>query len=211
MSSIYGVRVKRPLDLLTAIILSIVTAPIHLACALAIRVTSGSPVYFHQERAGLGGRPFRIHKFRTMKNGTEQLSGNYPTQDMVTPVGHWLRRTSLDELPQLANVVKGEMSFVGPRPALLSQVARYTTQQRERLMVRPGITGLAQILHRNSAPWSVRIETDRRYVDEQSFIGDLMIALRTIPAALRAEGQIVGQSATEVDDLGSSADHSVSS
>lgn len=201
MSGVYQRHLKRPLDCLGAVALLAITAPLHAACAIAVAATSGRPIYFHQVRSGLDGAVFNIHKFRTMHNGTEQRSKNYPTQDMVTPIGRLLRRSSLDELPQLLNILVGEMSFVGPRPALPSQAERYTTQQRARLTVRPGITGLAQIEHRNSAPWSVRIDADRRYISAITLTNDLRIALRTIPSILRGEGQILGQVADDVDDL----------
>jgi len=201
MNGFYARHVKHPLDVVGSAGLLLATAPVHAVCAALVATTSGRPVYFHQERSGKDGVPFRVHKLRTMRNGTEQRSGNYPTEDMVTLVGSFLRRSSLDELPQLFNVLRGEMSFVGPRPALPSQVARYTAQQRERLLVRPGVTGLAQIKYRNAAPWSVRIESDREYVKNLSFLNDLRILVMTLPSVLFGHGQVVGQSAAEVDDL----------
>lgn len=200
--SVYGEYLKRPCDLLGAALVGVATAPLHLACAAAVLVSSGRPIYFHQQRAGKDGAVFPLHKFRTMVVGTEAVSNNYPTPDMVTTVGRVLRRLSLDELPQLLNILRGEMSFVGPRPALPSQVERYTNHQRRRLSVRPGLTGLAQIRYRNLAPWSVRIECDIDYVDRQSPWLDLKILLLTIPSAVAGVGQVVGQQATEVDDLG---------
>lgn len=201
-SSTYATRWKRSVDLAGSGLLLVVLSPIYATCAVLILLTSGRPVHFHQERAGQDGRTFRVHKFRTMLVGTEGKSGNYPTAAMVTPVGHVLRRWSLDELPQLVNIVRGEMSFVGPRPALSSQVQRYSAQQRGRLAVRPGLTGLAQVRHRNSAPWSRRIETDLEYVRNVSLRHDVAIILMTVPKALKGEGQIMGQTAAEVDDLG---------
>jgi lipopolysaccharide/colanic/teichoic acid biosynthesis glycosyltransferase len=200
--SFYVARAKRALDIAGSSILLLMTAPIQLLCAAAVAATDGRPVYFHQSRVGKDGRIFRLHKFRTMKVGTEIISGNYPTPAMVTKVGRVFRRLSLDELPQLANILHGEMSFVGPRPALPSQVARYTSEQCGRLVVRPGLTGLAQIRHRNNAPWSRRITTDLEYVRTMSLRLDVWIVLRTVPAALRGEGQLIGQTAADVDDLG---------
>ena len=197
----YARHVKRALDFAGSALLLGVTSPIYGACALAIRTTSGKPVHFHQVRVGQDGVPFRIHKFRTMIVDTERASGNYPTRAAVTPIGSFLRRTSLDELPQLINILRGEMSFVGPRPALPSQVDRYTSEQRRRLEVRPGLTGLAQVRHRNSATWSRRIITDLEYVTQLSPRLDLRIVLMTIPKALTGEGQIIGQSLADVDDL----------
>ena len=133
--SFYKRRGKRSMDLLIATIATVLTGPLTLLTAILVRATSGRPVLFEQERAGRNGEPFWILKFRTMKLGTEKVDGGYPTPDMVTPVGRWLRKTSLDELPQLLNILKGNMSLVGPRPALLDQAARYTPAQRERLTV----------------------------------------------------------------------------
>lgn len=192
---------KRALDAAIAGLALLTTAPLHAICAAVIRATSGSPVYFLQERSGRDGTPFRIIKFRTMTAGIHEASGGYPSASAVTPVGRWLRRTSLDELPQLINILRGDMSLVGPRPSLPSQAVRYTDEQRKRLNVRPGLTGLAQIEGRNSAPWSQRIEADLRYIDVMSLWLDLRIMLLTIPAALGASGQEVGQSSSDVDDL----------
>jgi lipopolysaccharide/colanic/teichoic acid biosynthesis glycosyltransferase len=197
----YARSLKRALDLVGGCLLLAATAPLHGICALAVVLDSGRPVYFHQRRTGHQGREFRLHKLRTMAVGTDERSGGYPTADMVTGVGMFLRRWSLDELPQLMNIVRGDMSFVGPRPALPDQVRRYTTHQRRRLEARPGLTGLAQIRHRNDAPWSVRIESDIEYVDRISLLTDLRLLLTTLPAVLSGSGQRTGQSAAEVDDL----------
>lgn len=197
----YRTHGKRVFDLAVGVVLATVTAPVHAACAIAVRVSSGPPIYFLQERAGRDGKPFRIIKFRTMTVGTDDRSGGYPVASDVTPVGSFLRRTSLDELPQLVNILRGDMSFVGPRPGLISQAVRYTDEQRRRLDVRPGLTGLAQIEGRNSAPWSQRIEADLRYIRRITLWDDLRIAFLTVPAALRGSGQEVGQSAADVDDL----------
>jgi lipopolysaccharide/colanic/teichoic acid biosynthesis glycosyltransferase len=201
--SFYVARAKRVLDIVGSSLLLLITAPIQVLIAVVIAAGDGRPVFFHQSRVGRGGHIFRLHKFRTMTLGTELISGNYPTQAMVTTVGRTLRRLSLDEIPQLVNILRGEMSFVGPRPALLSQVVRYTAEQHGRHAIRPGLTGLAQIRHRNNAPWSRRIMTDLEYVRCLSMRLDLSILFRTIPAALKGDGQLVGQTAADVDDLGS--------
>lgn len=200
-SSLYLSGGKRVLDFVGSLSLLILTIPIQALCAAAVVADSGRPVFFSQSRVGKDGKIFKLHKFRTMNAGTERTSGNYPTHEMITKVGRLLRRTSLDEIPQLANILLGEMSFVGPRPTLAPQVARYTEEQRGRLAVRPGLTGLAQVRHRNNAPWSRRIESDLEYIGQQSPSHDLRIVLRTIPAALRGDGQVVGQTAQDVDDL----------
>jgi len=198
----YAATLKRVLDIVGSLFLLVLTAPIQALCAAAVAADDGRPVLYHQARVGTDGRIFRLHKFRTMTVGTHALSGGYPTPAMVTKVGRVLRRLSLDEIPQLANILRGEMSFIGPRPALEDQVARYTPQQRGRLVVRPGLTGLAQIRHRTNAPWSRRITTDLEYIRGLSLRMDLSILLRTIPAVLRDEGQLQWQTAEDVDDLG---------
>jgi lipopolysaccharide/colanic/teichoic acid biosynthesis glycosyltransferase len=200
--SFYAARAKRGLDLVGSLILLLITAPLQVVCAAAIAADDGWPVIYHQLRIGRDGKIFKLHKFRTMTVGTHERSGGYPTPAMVTRPGRTLRRLSLDEVPQLINILVGEMSFVGPRPTIPSQVDRYTAEQRGRLVVRPGLTGLAQIRHRNCAPWSRRITTDLEYIRHLSLRMDLHILLQTIPTALKGEGQQVGQSAAEVDDLG---------
>ena len=202
--SIYRLVGKRAFDLMVSLTVGVLTAPVHVACAAAVGLTSGRPIYFAQERIGRDGKPFRLYKFRTMKVGTHEASGGYPTADMVTPIGKALRTSSLDELPQILNIVRGNMSLVGPRPALADQVARYTHAQRGRLAVRPGLTGLAQIRYRNAAPWSVRITSDLEYVGRVSLLNDLRIMAGTIPALLRGGLVQLGQSFDQVDDLGPS-------
>jgi lipopolysaccharide/colanic/teichoic acid biosynthesis glycosyltransferase len=198
----YTDTLKRVLDIVGSLFLLVLTAPLQALCAAAVAADDGRPVLYHQARVGMDGRIFRLHKFRTMTVGTHALSGGYPTSAMVTTVGRALRRLSLDEMPQLANILRGEMSFVGPRPALESQVVRYTPEQRGRLVVRPGLTGLAQIRHRTNAPWSRRITTDLEYIRGLSLRMDLLILLRTIPAVLRDQGQLEWQTAQDIDDLG---------
>jgi len=194
----YTTEAKRVLDIVGSAILLLMTAPILAVCAMAIAVNDGRPVYFHQSRVGKDGKVFQLHKLRTMTVGTEKIAGSYPTPAMITSVGRLLRRLSLDEIPQLLNILSGEMSFVGPRPTLESQVVRYSSKQRGRLVVRPGLTGLAQIRYRDDAPWSRRIETDLEYVRELSLWMDLWIVFRTVPAVLKGEGQ----STSDPDDLG---------
>lgn len=199
--SFYQAWAKRALDIAGSLVLLLATIPIQLLCAVAIASDDGLPIYFHQARAGKNGGIFLLHKFRTMTVGTEAAAKGYPTPAMVTKVGRLIRRLSFDEIPQLINILRGEMSFVGPRPAMQSQVVRYTPEQRGRLVVRPGLTGLAQIRHRNNAPWSRRITTDLEYIRCLSLRLDFWILLQTVPVALRGEGQLVGQTAADVDDL----------
>ncbi len=200
-AGVYARRVKRPVDLIAGGALLVLSSPLHALCAAAIAVLDGRPVYYSQVRTGRGGVEFRLPKFRTMAVGTHSTSGGYPTEDMVTRSGRYLRRWSLDELPQLISVVKGDMSLVGPRPTLPSQTERYTQRQRRRLDVRPGLTGLAQVRFRNEAPWSVRIESDIEYIERITFRLDVTILIRTARKVLSGEGATVGQQAAEVDDL----------
>ena len=201
LDSFYNKHAKRWCDAVAGAVLLTATSPVLVACAVAIKLDDGGPVFFHQRRVGKGGQPFTVHKLRTMTVGTDQIDGGYPTPAMVTRVGGWLRRLSLDEIPQLWNITIGEMSFVGPRPTLPNQVAHYTEWQFHRLDVPPGLTGLAQIRFRNAAPWSVRIEADLEYVENVSLLTDLRVLLGTIPAVLCASGQSIGETAAMIDDL----------
>lgn len=178
---------KRAVDLVLVAIAAVPAALIGGACWAAVRATSPGPGFFRQERVGAGGRSFRVLKLRTM---TVAPAGGdpFPDEDRITPVGRLLRRTSLDELPQLVNVVRGEMSVVGPRPTLAYQVERYTERQRGRLSVRPGVTGLAQVRGRNRLSWPERIELDLEYVEHQSLWFDLRLLVDTVAVVLRGDG-----------------------
>jgi sugar transferase EpsL len=180
-------RAKRAFDLAVLAIVALPALLIGLPCALAVRLTSRGPVLFRQERVGRDGLPFVCLKFRTMAHDPNRRTV-FPSDDLITPVGHVLRRLSLDELPQLWNVTRGDMSIVGPRPTLAYQVARYTAEQRRRLAVRPGLTGLAQVSGRNAVVWSERIELDLEYIERQSVGLDLAILFRSIGAILGARG-----------------------
>jgi lipopolysaccharide/colanic/teichoic acid biosynthesis glycosyltransferase len=185
-----GGRAKRILDLAIAIPLLVVLAPVFAIVAILIRRDSPGAAFFRQTRVGLDGREFRLIKFRTMVNGAEFIGAgldNDAGDPRITKVGARLRALSIDELPQLINVLSGDMSIVGPRPTLRDQVERYTPAQRRRLRARPGITGLAQISGRSTLPWSQRIVIDVHYVDQWSIRLDLAIMLRTIPALLRKD------------------------
>lgn len=178
-------RGKRALDLLIVAVLAIPAAALGAACALLVRVSSRGPALFRQRRAGWQGREFTLFKFRTMIHGDNP---GFPDPSRITGVGKVLRRTSLDELPQLLNVVRGDMSIVGPRPTLPYQVERYDARQRGRLAVRPGVTGLAQVSGRNAMAWAERIELDLSYVAQQSAWLDLRILGRSFTTVFRGEG-----------------------
>ncbi len=183
-----GGRAKRILDLAIAIPLLVVMTPVFGIVAILIRRDSRGTAFYRQTRVGLDGREFRLIKFRTMVDGAEYIGAgldNDAGDARITKVGARLRALSVDELPQLINVLIGDMSLVGPRPTLRDQVERYTPEQRRRLRARPGITGLAQISGRSTLPWSQRIIIDVHYVDNWSMRLDLAVLLRTIPALLR--------------------------
>jgi lipopolysaccharide/colanic/teichoic acid biosynthesis glycosyltransferase len=187
---------KRALDLLLGGIGCLFTAPLIALAALAIRLESpGHPLY-RQTRVGKDGRLFQIFKLRTMVSGAEFTGAGLAIQDgddRITRVGMLLRRTSLDELPNLWNVVRGEMSIVGPRPTVQVQVDQYTERQRGRLKVKPGITGWAQVNGRASLPWSERIELDLWYVEHCSLALDLRILARTVKMVVRGDGLYKGE------------------
>ncbi len=180
-------RGKRAFDLVVVAVLAVPAALVAGVCALTVRLTSRGPVVFRQERVGRSGEPFLLLKFRTM---VHEPAGHpmVPDARRFTRVGRVLRRLSLDELPQLVNVARGEMSVVGPRPTLAYQVERYDSRQRGRLAVCPGLTGLAQVNGRNRLPWSVRLEFDLEYVERQSPWVDLTIIARTVGALIVGEG-----------------------
>ena len=181
--------VKRLVDVAVAALALVLLAPVWLALAAAVRLESPGPAFYRQLRAGKAGRPFLALKFRSMTAGAEgQGLGFKVAHDdaRITRMGKMLRRFALDELPQLINVLRGEMSLVGPRPTLPSQVERYTPAQRRRLEVLPGLTGWAQVNGRNSISWDRRIQLDVWYVDHWSLGLDLIILFRTIPEVLLA-------------------------
>lgn len=180
-------RGKRALDLALAIPALVLSVPAQAAIALAVRRWLGSPVIFRQTRPGLAGEPFEMRKFRTMLD-SDPARGLVTDDERMTPFGAKLRSTSLDELPTLWNVVKGDMSLVGPRPLLMRYLPRYTPEQARRHEVRPGLTGLAQVNGRNSLSWEDKFLLDVEYVDSASLIGDLRIIARTVAKVLKRDG-----------------------
>ena len=180
-----------------AALLLVVLAPLLALAMIAIRLESpGHPIY-RQRRVGLDGRPFELYKLRTMVSGAERMGAGLALDEgdeRITRVGATLRRASLDELPNLLNVLRGEMSLVGPRPTIQVQVDRYTERQRRRLLARPGITGWAQVNGRASLPWHERIELDLWYIEHASLALDLRILVRTARLALSGHGLYRGES-----------------
>ncbi len=192
-----GGRAKRALDLAIAVPAFILLLPVMIAIGIWVRRDSSGPAIFRQDRVGLHGRAFRLLKFRTMVVGAQSMGAGLAVDaddPRITRAGRILRRLSLDELPQLWNVVRGDMSIVGPRPTVAAQVARYTREQRRRLDARPGITGLAQVRGRAAIPWSERIAIDIEYVDGWSIPRDLAILLRTAVVVARRDDTYRGES-----------------
>ena len=179
---------KRLFDLALTLPALFLLAPMLLVVALLVRFRLGTPVLFRQERPGLGGRPFILLKFRTMTDARDDSGALLPDKRRTHPFGQMLRRTSLDELPELLNVVKGEMSLVGPRPLLMRYLPRYTPEQMRRHDAPPGITGLAQVSGRNNLSWDEKFALDLEYVDRRSLLLDVKILLRTVRAVFFAEG-----------------------
>ncbi|MDR1886137.1 MAG: sugar transferase [Synergistaceae bacterium] len=179
---------KRVLDIAGAAAGLVLLSPVMLWIAVRIRREMGPPAVFVQRRAGLRGRPFNLYKFRTMTNDTDALGSLLPDGERITAFGRWLRSSSLDELPQLWNVIRGEMSIVGPRPLLMEYVPLYGAEQRRRLDALPGITGWAQINGRNAISWPEKFALDTWYVDNRTLSLDVKIILLTVKKALRREG-----------------------
>lgn len=190
----YEKYIKRPLDCFLAVCALIVLLPVLLITAIRVRVKLGSPVLFTQERAGMidpsTGREkiFKLYKFRTMTDERDENGELLPDEVRLTSFGKALRSTSIDELPELFNIIKGDMAIVGPRPLLVKYLERYTPAQRRRQEVRSGLTGLAMSTVRNSAGWDKKFELDVEYVDKVSFLMDLKIILWTVCIVLKREG-----------------------
>ena len=201
-----AIRVKYALDRVVALALLIVGSPLLALIAIAVKLEDGGPIFFRQERLGINGSRFLIWKFRSMVPGADKLldrQGSVGNLNRITRVGRILRRLSLDELPQLINILRGEMSIVGPRPTLPDHWGRYTEEQKGRAAMRPGVTGLSQVNGRNTLRWSKRIEGDLRYVRDYSFRLDLSILLRTVWVVLLQEGIVLDRNPEQVDDLAS--------
>ena len=181
-------HLKRVFDVVVSATALVVLAPVMGLIALLVWRTMGRPVLFRQARPGLHGKPFVMYKFRTMRDLRDAEGKLLPDEARLTPFGRWLRTTSLDELPELVNVLRGEMSLVGPRPLLMEYLERYTPEQARRHEVKPGITGWAQIHGRNNLSWEERLRLDVWYVDHWSLWLDLKILWRTLWMVLRREG-----------------------
>ncbi|HNS15216.1 MAG TPA: sugar transferase [Syntrophorhabdaceae bacterium] len=179
---------KRLFDLTMSIFLIIVLSPVIILTGLLVLVFTGRPVLFRQVRPGYKGRPFTIYKFRTMTDDIDEEGPQLTDEERMTGVGRFLRKFSLDELPQLFNVLKGDLSFVGPRPLLMEYIPLYTPEQARRHDVRPGITGLAQVKGRNAITWEERFDLDIWYVDHWNFLLDMKILAETVSTVISREG-----------------------
>jgi len=184
----YEVLIKRPFDFMVALMALLVLYPFLIVIAVLVRFKLGSPILFKQERPGLYGQPFMIMKFRTMTDGRDKNGQLLPDEKRLTPFGKLLRSTSLDELPELINVLRGDMSLVGPRPLLMQYLDRYSPEQARRHEVRPGITGWAQINGRNAISWEDRFKLDVWYVDHISPWVDFKILIMTVSKVINREG-----------------------
>lgn len=187
---------KRFLDVLFSLISIIVLSPLMLITFVLVFIFLGRPVIFKQERPGKNEKIFRLYKFRTMTNAKDKGGKLLPDEKRLTKFGKFLRSTSIDELPELFNILKGDMSFVGPRPLLVEYLPYYTKKEHKRHEVRPGLTGLAQVSGRNLLTWNKRLATDVEYVEHITFFGDIKIIFRTVGAVFRRAGISDGKSST---------------
>lgn len=196
---------KRVFDLAASSAALVLLSPIFLAVALLVRVRLGSPVLYGQQRPGLHGRPFTIYKFRSMLDTVDENGKLLPSVERTPPFGERLRALSLDELPELWNVVRGDMSLVGPRPLMMEYLPRYTSEQARRHTVKPGITGLAQIGGRNAITWEEKFALDIEYVDNHDLRLDITILVRTVKTVLSREGVRYGERVDMPTFLGTEA------
>ncbi|WP_026679379.1 sugar transferase [Fictibacillus gelatini] len=185
---IYRRLIKRPMDFILSLVAIIVLSPVFLVVAILVRVKLGSPVLFKQKRPGMNERIFTMYKFRTMTDERDKNGELLPDNVRLTKFGKFLRSTSLDELPELINILKGDMSIIGPRPLLVQYLPLYNDYQKRRHEVRPGLSGLAQVNGRNAISWEDKFNLDVEYVDNISFIGDWKIIFQTIKKVFVREG-----------------------
>ena len=198
----YEKFIKRPQDFLCALLAIIVLSPVMLVTAILVRTKLGSPIIFKQERPGLNGKIFTLYKFRTMTDKKDEDGNLLPDEVRLTNFGKKLRSTSLDELPELFNILNGDMAVVGPRPLLVRYLPRYNKHQARRHEVRPGFTGYAQVNGRNSITWEDKFDKDVYYVDHVTFLGDWKFIFQTVGTVLKREGISSDTSATMEEFMG---------
>ncbi len=179
---------KRPIDFIVALIALVAFSPIFVIVSILVRIYLGKPVIFKQDRPGYKGKVFTLYKFRTMTDKKDSEGNLLPNELRLTSFGKTLRSTSLDELPELVNIIKGDMSIVGPRPLLVEYLSLYNSFQKRRHEVRPGLTGLAQTMGRNTIEWDEKFNYDIQYVDNITFLGDIKILLMTLKTVFTREG-----------------------
>lgn len=187
-SGVYNRCIKRIMDIVLSFIAIVLLCPIWIIIIILIKIKLGSPIIFKQERPGKNEKIFHMYKFRTMTDERNSKGELLPDEDRLTSFGKKLRSTSLDELPELVNIFKGDMSIVGPRPLLVKYLPLYNDEQRQRHIVRPGITGLAQVNGRNAISWEDKFKLDCEYVQNVTFINDMKIFLKTIGTVIKREG-----------------------
>ncbi|MBQ8878225.1 MAG: sugar transferase [Lachnospiraceae bacterium] len=193
----YQKYIKRLLDMILSLIALIVLSPVFLIVAVLVRIKLGSPVIFHQKRPGYQEKIFKLCKFRTMTEAKDAEGNLLPDAERLTPFGNFLRKTSLDELPELWNILKGDMSIVGPRPLLVGYLPYYTKREQLRHSVRPGLTGLAQVSGRNFIAWDERLAKDVEYVQNISFLTDIKILWKTVMVVLKKDDVAVETDSVE--------------
>lgn len=199
---IYEKYIKRPLDAFLATGAFIVLSPVLLIAGIFVRIKLGCPVLFTQERPGRDGKIFKLYKFRTMTDEKDENGELLPDEDRLTDFGKKLRATSIDELPELINIIKGDMAVVGPRPLLVCYLDRYNEHQARRHEVRTGFTGLAQVNGRNAISWEEKFDWDVKYVDKITFLGDFKIIVDTVKTVLKKEGISSDNSVTMEEFMG---------